>query len=128
MILALGGSDPNRGGLPHEMEVKGTTMGDGAAAELLQKLEDRTARIAVLGQGYVGLVVAMRASEAGFDVVGLEPDEDRANLLAKGVSYIEDVPDEVLQAALDRGYQPTAESRRHRRVRRRGHLRADPAP
>jgi UDP-N-acetyl-D-glucosamine dehydrogenase len=112
MILALGGSgqpDPHRGGLPHEMEVKGTTMGDGAAAELLAKLEDRTARIAVLGQGYVGLVVSMRASEAGFEVVGLEPDEDRANLLAKGISYIEDVPNDVLQAAIDRGYQPTAD-------------------
>jgi len=75
--------------------------------QLLAKLEDRSARIAVLGQGYVGLVVAMRASEAGFDVVGLEPDEPRATSLAAGRSYIEDVPDEVLQAALDRGYLPT---------------------
>ena len=77
--------------------------------QLLAKLEDRSARIAVLGQGYVGLVVAMRASEAGFDVVGLEPDEPRATSLAAGRSYIEDVPDEVLQAALDRGYLPTAD-------------------
>ncbi len=77
--------------------------------QLLRKLEERTARVAVLGQGYVGLVVAMRASEAGFDVVGLEPDEPRAESLAAGRSYIEDVPDEVLQAALDRGYHPTAD-------------------
>ena len=79
------------------------------ATALLTKLEDRTARIAVLGQGYVGLVVSMRASEAGFDVVGLEPDEDRAAALLAGHSYIEDVPSEVLQAALDRGYRVTSD-------------------
>lgn len=80
-----------------------------SAAPLLTKLGDRTARIAVLGQGYVGLVVAMRASEAGFDVVGLEPAEDRAAALQAGRSYIEDVPDEVLQAALGRGYRATSD-------------------
>ena len=81
----------------------------GATATLLGKLEDRTARVAVLGQGYVGLVVAMRASEAGFDVVGLEIDATRAASLAAGTSYIEDISDEVLQAALDRGYRPTSD-------------------
>jgi UDP-N-acetyl-D-glucosamine dehydrogenase len=78
-------------------------------AELLQRLEDRTARVAVVGQGYVGLVVAMRASEAGFGVLGLEVDEERAKRLAGGESYIEDVPDEVLRAALDRGYRASAD-------------------
>jgi UDP-N-acetyl-D-glucosamine dehydrogenase len=76
---------------------------------LLDKLADRSARVAILGQGYVGLVVAMRASEAGFAVTGLEPDAARAARLAAGSSYIEDVPDEVLQAALDRGYRPTSD-------------------
>jgi UDP-N-acetyl-D-glucosamine dehydrogenase len=78
--------------------------------DLLRKLEERSAKVAVLGQGYVGLVVAMRASEAGFDVIGYEPDELRAKRLLEGDSYIEDVPDEVLQAALDRGYRPTADT------------------
>lgn len=71
---------------------------------LLSRLADRSARIAVLGQGYVGLLVAMRASEAGFGVVGLEVDPGRAAALAAGRSYIEDVPDAVVQAALTRGY------------------------
>lgn len=78
-------------------------------AQLIMRLENRTARIAILGQGYVGLVVAMRASEAGFEVVGLELDGARAASLQQGRSYIEDVPDAVLQAALDRGYRPTAD-------------------
>jgi UDP-N-acetyl-D-mannosaminuronic acid dehydrogenase len=75
----------------------------------LDKIEQRTAKVAVLGQGYVGLVVAMRASEAGFDVVGLEIDATRAASLAAGRSYIEDVTDTELRAALDRGYEPTAD-------------------
>ena len=79
------------------------------SAALIARLRDREARIAVLGQGYVGLVVAMRASEAGFDVVGLEPDPDRAAALRDGRSYVEDVPDDVLRAALDRGYHPTSD-------------------
>lgn len=76
---------------------------------LVRQLEDRTARIAVLGQGYVGLLVAMRASEAGFAVVGLEVDAERARALAGGRSYVEDVPDDVLRAALDRGYMATSD-------------------
>ncbi len=78
-------------------------------SRLLERLRNRDARVAVLGQGYVGLVVAMRASEAGFEVVGLEVDEERAAALQAGRSYVEDVPDEVLRAALDRGYRPTAD-------------------
>ena len=76
---------------------------------VLDRIADRSAKVAVLGQGYVGLVVAMRASEAGFDVLGLEVDPARAKRLAAGDSYIEDVPDEVLRAALDRGYRPSPE-------------------
>jgi UDP-N-acetyl-D-glucosamine dehydrogenase len=76
---------------------------------MLERIVDRSARVVVVGQGYVGLVVAMRASEAGFPVVGLEADERRAASLAEGRSYIEDVPDEVLRAALDRGYRPTSD-------------------
>ena len=76
---------------------------------LLARLDDRTARIAILGQGYVGLLLSMRASEAGFPVLGVEVDTRRATALADGHSYIEDVPDEVLRAALDRGYQVTVD-------------------
>lgn len=71
---------------------------------LLRKLRNRTARIAVIGQGYVGLLLAMRASEAGFSVLGLETDAARASMLRSGRSYVEDVPHDVLAAALARGY------------------------
>jgi UDP-N-acetyl-D-glucosamine dehydrogenase len=77
--------------------------------ELLARLRARSAHVAVLGQGYVGLVVAMRACEAGFQVTGLETDTARAEQLRAGRSYIEDEPDEVILAALERGYRPTSD-------------------
>lgn len=65
-------------------------------------------KLVVVGQGYVGLPLAMRAVEAGFHVVGLDLDEDRVKRLAAGDSFVEDVPDTALRAALDGGrYEPT---------------------
>lgn len=55
-----------------------------AAAALAAKLEARTARIAILGQGYVGLPLAARLVEAGFRVDGIEPDAARAAAIAAG--------------------------------------------
>ena len=64
----------------------------------------------VVGQGYVGLPLAMRAVEVGFDVVGLEVSDEKVKHLASGHSYVEDIPDERLQAALDSGrYTPTTD-------------------
>ncbi len=65
-------------------------------------------RLVVVGQGYVGLPLAMRAVEVGFDVIGLEIDETRVARLAAGDSYIEDIDNTTLRAALDAGrYRPT---------------------
>ena len=70
-------------------------------------------RAVIVGQGYVGLPVAMRAVEVGHDVVGLEADESRAKRLAAGESYVEDVTSERLQAAIATGrYEATSNPRR----------------
>ena len=70
---------------------------------------DPPARVVVVGQGYVGLPLAMRAVEVGFDVVGLDVDEARVKRLESGDSFIEDVSDEELSAALATGrFRPTA--------------------
>ncbi|HVE94641.1 MAG TPA: nucleotide sugar dehydrogenase, partial [Acidimicrobiales bacterium] len=61
------------------------------------------AKVVVVGQGYVGLPLAMRAVEVGFDVTGYEVDTGRVKRLLSGDSYIEDVPDEQLTAALATG-------------------------
>jgi UDP-N-acetyl-D-mannosaminuronic acid dehydrogenase/UDP-N-acetyl-D-glucosamine dehydrogenase len=65
-------------------------------------------RLVVIGQGYVGLPVAMRAVEAGFSVVGLDVDTIRVWSLIDGVSYVDDVPDSQLRDALASGrYLPS---------------------
>jgi nucleotide sugar dehydrogenase len=67
-------------------------------------------RLVVIGQGYVGLPLALRAVDAGFQVVGLEADERRSKQLGTGESYVEDIPSRRLAAALDSGrYRPTCD-------------------
>jgi nucleotide sugar dehydrogenase len=77
------------------------------AGELLARIEDRTARVLIVGQGYVGLPVAMRAVEVGFPVAGLELSPPRVESLRAGKSYVSDVSDAELSRALDHGYIPT---------------------
>jgi UDP-N-acetyl-D-glucosamine dehydrogenase len=60
-------------------------------------------RVAVLGQGYVGLPLSMKAVAAGHDVVGIEASAARAKRLAEGDSFVEDVPASVLESALRSG-------------------------
>jgi UDP-N-acetyl-D-mannosaminuronate dehydrogenase len=60
-------------------------------------------RVVVVGQGYVGLPVAMRAVEVGHDVVGIEVDEGRVKRLAAAESYVEDVSSAQLASALASG-------------------------
>jgi UDP-N-acetyl-D-glucosamine dehydrogenase len=70
-------------------------------------------RVVVVGQGYVGLALAMRAVEVGFDVVGFDQDEGRVKRLSSGDSYVEDVSDAALSAALATGrYEPTDDAER----------------
>jgi len=78
---------------------------------LLQKLDDRTAKVVVIGQGYVGLPVAMRASQVGFtEVVGFEISPERVKALQTGNSFVGDVSDEELVEALASGYVATDDS------------------
>jgi UDP-N-acetyl-D-mannosaminuronic acid dehydrogenase/UDP-N-acetyl-D-glucosamine dehydrogenase len=81
--------------------------GEELAARLLARIEDRSARVVIVGQGYVGLPVAMRAVEQGFPVVGLELSPARVAALRAGQSYVGDVSDQELQRALENGYLAT---------------------
>jgi len=67
-------------------------------------------RVIIVGQGYVGLPLAVRAVEQGHDVVGFDLDQARIDGLAAGTSYIEDIPDERLAACLATGrYLPSTD-------------------
>ncbi len=66
--------------------------------------------IVVVGQGYVGLPLAMRAVEVGHSVVGYELDDERVRRLNAGDSYVEDIPDAQLAGAIATGrYQASAD-------------------
>jgi UDP-N-acetyl-D-glucosamine dehydrogenase len=65
--------------------------------------------VALLGQGYVGLTLAMRAVEVGHAVVGFDPDEERVKGLAAAEPQIGDVTPDQLATALGTGrYRPTS--------------------
>jgi nucleotide sugar dehydrogenase len=73
------------------------------------RLDQRDARIAVVGQGYVGLPLAMRAVELGFTVTGYDSAAGRVEALAAGRSYVEDVSSEQLRSAIESGYHATTD-------------------
>lgn len=69
-------------------------------------------KLVVVGQGYVGLPLAIRAAEVGYSVVGYDLDPRRIERLGQADSYIEDVSSERVRAALDAGrFEPTSEAR-----------------
>ena len=66
-------------------------------------------RVIIIGQGYVGLPLAIRATEQGHQVVGFDLDTERVEQLASGTSYIEDIANERLAACLATGrYLPSS--------------------
>jgi UDP-N-acetyl-D-glucosamine dehydrogenase len=63
---------------------------------LSSQLRERSANVAVLGLGYVGLPLAVLFAEAGFNVTGIDPDQQKVEMICNGNSYIQDVPSEQL--------------------------------
>ena len=70
---------------------------------LKQKLEQRTARVGVIGLGYVGLPLAVEFARAGFDVTGFDVDTTKVTEINAGRSYIGDVRTEDLAAEVKKG-------------------------
>ncbi len=71
---------------------------------LVKKLKDKTAKVAILGLGYVGLPLAVVFGEAGFHVTGVDPDKRKIDLLLQGKSYIPDVKTEAVEKLVKGGY------------------------
>ncbi len=70
---------------------------------LIEKLNNRTAKVAILGMGYVGLPLAAVFAEAGFEVTGIDPIQSKMDALNRGESYILDVPGEQVQRLVNKG-------------------------
>ncbi len=77
---------------------------------LKNKIEAHNATAAVIGLGYVGLPLAMEIVAAGFDVIGIDLDTNKIATLKQRTSYILDVPDKSIAAAVGAGkFTPTAD-------------------
>ncbi len=72
-------------------------------ATLEGKIKNRSARIGIVGLGYVGLPLAVEFAQAGFRVTGIDVDERKVRSVNSGVSHIEDVSTSTLKALVGDG-------------------------
>ncbi len=70
---------------------------------LLQKIKDKTAQIAIVGLGYVGLPLAVQKAKAGFNVIGIERRKERVDMVNQGKTYISDIADKELMNVVKAG-------------------------
>ena len=82
---------------------------DAAIDQLKKKIEQREARVGIIGLGYVGLPLALLYSEKKFKVTGFDVDKRKVDTLAKGGSYIYRIAPEEIQAAQAVGFAATAD-------------------
>ena len=71
--------------------------------DLLKSLHDHTATIGILGLGYVGLPLAAAFGEAGFQVIGIDPDQRKVDRLNLGESYVQDVSGKQVSRLIKQG-------------------------
>jgi UDP-N-acetyl-D-glucosamine dehydrogenase len=65
-------------------------------SDLEQKIRNRTARVGVVGLGYVGLPLAVEFARAGFPVTGIDVNQGKVDRINAGESYVQDVPSSLL--------------------------------
>ena len=70
--------------------------------ELMDKIKNKSLRIAVVGLGYVGLPLAVEKAKAGFQTIGFDIQEQKVEMVNKGLNYIGDVVDEDLQELVNK--------------------------
>jgi UDP-N-acetyl-D-glucosamine dehydrogenase len=75
--------------------------------DLQARISNRTARVGIIGMGYVGLPLALLFSEQGFPVTGLDTDNSKVAALSKGESYIFRIPPTEIQKARQTGFTAT---------------------
>ena len=64
--------------------------------ELKKKIRDRSAKVGVVGLGYVGLPLAMEMAREGYQVTGIDLMREKVEAVNSGISYVLDVPSETL--------------------------------
>ncbi|RAO99189.1 UDP-N-acetyl-D-glucosamine dehydrogenase [Petrotoga sp. 9PW.55.5.1] len=71
---------------------------------LLDKIIDKTAKIGVIGLGYVGLPLAVEKAKAGYTVLGFDIQKEKVDKVNKGINYIGDVVNEELEEFVKDGF------------------------
>ncbi|MFP4398089.1 MAG: nucleotide sugar dehydrogenase [Desulfonatronovibrio sp.] len=71
--------------------------------ELLNRLNSRQAKIGIIGLGYVGLPLALRYLEAGYEVLCMDIDQNKTDMIMSGKSYIKHIPAEPIAKARQSG-------------------------
>lgn len=71
--------------------------------QLLEKINNRTAVVGVVGLGYVGLPLAVEKANAGFKTIGFDIQQSRVDMVNKGHNYIGDVVDSELKNLVKKG-------------------------
>lgn len=66
------------------------------ASRMIEKFNQKSATVSILGLGYVGLPLAVVFADAGFNVIGIDPVQSKVDELNQGKSYIIDIPSEVV--------------------------------
>ena len=74
------------------------------AENLIARFQDKTAKISILGLGYVGLPLAVVFAEAGFYVTGIDPVAEKMDMLNRGESYIMDIPSAQIKKLVSSGH------------------------
>src|SRR5437899_2843158 len=70
------------------------------ANTLLRRIETRSAKICVVGLGYVGVPLSVASAEAGFQVIGVDVDKGKVEKINSGICYVEDAYSERLLPSL----------------------------
>src|ERR1700736_455952 len=86
-----------------------TAPASSPVSEIKRKIEQRQARVAVIGLGYVGLPLALLYTEQKFPVTGFDIDERKVSTIAKGGSYIFRIPATEIQDARSHGFEATSD-------------------
>ena len=76
-------------------------------AQLLTRIQSKSARVGVIGLGYVGLPLARAFTAAGFRVLGFDVDPHKVARLTAGRSYIKQIPDDAVRGMREKGFEAT---------------------
>jgi UDP-N-acetyl-D-glucosamine dehydrogenase len=72
--------------------------------QLIEKIHNRTANVAIIGMGYVGMPLALCVAKVGFHVFGIDLNTERVRQVNEGVSYIDDVHSDELSPLVQSGH------------------------